>query len=429
MCFWTCCSSHPAKSGVPLHPPCGTHIDHISVRDSTKQALVYRPLAGFSTISSLFEPSTAKMEKLNTVLTIPRPGEVKLVERPYPRIVPGYVLVKTVIAPVCIEHQIYRDHTFEKESNDSEHLGHEGVGEVVEVTEGSRFEVGDRVIVYQGRRCGKCLPCLRGYSPTHCELHGKSGPDRAHYSHERACSNDSGGFAFAKYRTVPEDMLQNIPDGLSFRHAAAANCACGCTFTAVETLAVQSGDHVLVAGIGFIGFGIIINALYRKATVIVLGRNEYRMDICRKLGAQHIVNPDDPDWHDQVLEITGFKRGADHAFECSGYPYYQQRCLTGIRQYGGIYSLGFIPGSSERYPVHVLDDILNKHATWTGGHDVDLTHRDRLLSMILDDAVQEKINLMVTHEFPMSRANEAFEVGLTKKCGKIYLYPHEDCPV
>ena len=365
---------------------------------------------------------------VNTVLTIPRPGEVRLVERPYPRIIPGYALVKALIAPICIEHQIYRDHTFEEDSNDAEHLGHEGVGEVVEVCEGSRFAPGDRVIVYQGKRCGKCVPCLRGYSPTHCDLHGKVGPDRAHYSHERACGNDSGGFAFARYRTVPEDMLQRIPERLSFRHAAAANCACGCTFSAVETLGVATGDHVLVAGIGFIGFGIVINARYRGAKVIVLGRNPYRMEMCRRLGADHIVNPDAPDWQQQVREITGFKQGVDHAFECSGYPYYQQRCLSAIRQYGRIYSLGFVPGSDERYPLHVLDELLNKHATWTGGHDVDVNHRDRLLTMLLDESVQRSIDLMVTHEFPMSRAAEAFEVALTKRCGKIYLYPHEEEP-
>ena len=57
----------------------------------------------------------------DTVLTIPRPGEVRLVDRACPRIVPGCVLVKTAIAPVCIEHQIHRDHTFEEDSNDSGH--------------------------------------------------------------------------------------------------------------------------------------------------------------------------------------------------------------------------------------------------------------------------------------------------------------------
>ena len=57
---------------------------------------------------------------------------------------------------------------------------------------------------------------------------------------------------------------------------------------------------------------------------------------------------------------------------------------------------------------------------------MDVGHRDRLLAMLLDESVQKNIDLMVTHAFPMSRAAEAFEVALTKRCGKIYLYPHED---
>ena len=46
----------------------------------------------------------AMMERFNTVLTIPRPGEVRLVERPYPRSIPGYVLVKALIASICRVH-------------------------------------------------------------------------------------------------------------------------------------------------------------------------------------------------------------------------------------------------------------------------------------------------------------------------------------
>ena len=89
------------------------------------------------------------MSKSNTVLTIPSPGQAKLAEKPYPKITTGYALVKVAIAPICIEHQIYRDHTFEWHE-DEEHLGHEGVGTIVEVAPpGSRFQVGDRVVIFQ----------------------------------------------------------------------------------------------------------------------------------------------------------------------------------------------------------------------------------------------------------------------------------------
>jgi threonine dehydrogenase-like Zn-dependent dehydrogenase len=84
------------------------------------------------------------MGKSNTALTIPHPGEVALVERPYPRIQVGYALVQVEIAPICIEHQVYKQHRMEWHS-DADHQGHEGVGTIIEVAEGSRFEVGDRV--------------------------------------------------------------------------------------------------------------------------------------------------------------------------------------------------------------------------------------------------------------------------------------------
>jgi hypothetical protein len=43
----------------------------------------------------------------------------------------------------------------------------------------------------------------------------------------------------------------------------------------------------------------------------------------------------------------------------------------------------------------------------------------------LNKDVQRGIDVMVTHEFPMSRAGEAFDVQVSKQCGKIYLYPQK----
>ena len=45
--------------------------------------------------------------------------------------------------------------------------------------------------------------------------------------------------------------------------------------------------------------------------------------------------------------------------------------------------------------------------------------------MLLDPTVQQHIDAMVTHTFPMSQAQEAFELGVSKRCGKVYLLPQE----
>jgi len=390
----------------------------------------------------------------NIVLSIPEPGRTQLIEKPYPVIANGYALVKVTIAPMCIEHQIYRDFTFEWHE-DFEHLGHEGVGEVVETMSGSRFSVGDRVIMYQGNPCMECFVCVDGLSPTHClrkpyeqmdagavlrdledvddgkgtvtmEATAKTGNGMR--AIELACQSESGGFGFSRYRIAHEAMMQKIPDDLDYRYAATANCACGCTFTGLQELGVGAGDVVLVAGIGFIGFGAIINAKWRGAKVIALGRNEFRMKLARKIGADYVINPDDPDWLEQIHAITGPTRGVDYVAECSGYPYYQSKAIAAVRRYGGIFFFGFLPGSEDKLDIHILDEIMNRHVQLTGGHDVRFIDRERLLRMLQDRDVQAAIDHMVTHEFNMSDADAAFEAALSKQAGKLYVYPWDDAP-
>ena len=43
------------------------------------------------------------MSKNNVILTIPEPGKFELVEKPFPKIKPGYAVIKTEIAPVYEE--------------------------------------------------------------------------------------------------------------------------------------------------------------------------------------------------------------------------------------------------------------------------------------------------------------------------------------
>ena len=369
--------------------------------------------------------------RTNTVLTIPAPGMAALAEKPYPNVVEGFVIVENEIAPVCNEARIFRDHQFEWHDS-PEHLGHESVGTIVETRPGSRFAVGDRVIVFQGNSCQQCFVCEEGLSPTHCLGIPYEGFDEGMAPQdvtagllgiEKVNGSDSGGFAMAQYRLAPEHMVMKLPDGLSFEHAAAGLCTLGPSHTMAETVGIAAGDVVVVGGIGFIGLGAIVNALHRGATVLVLGRNATRMQICRDLGVHAIINPDDADWLDQIHAFTDDRRGADLAFECSGAPYYLDRCFAGVRRYGTVISLGH--NGPQPYSLSILNDLMDRVITWTGGHDVRFRDRTRLIRMLCDTDTQRRIDRLVTHTFPMSQAQEAFELGLTQACGKIYLRPRE----
>ncbi len=362
----------------------------------------------------------------NIALTVPTPGECVLVERPFPTIVAGYAVIKTEIAPVCLEgSRIWTEHDFEFH-DDPEHLGHEGVGTVVEVLPGSNFEVGDRVIVFQGDHCGQCHACSHGLSPTYCDANDPDihGNDKAAMRGiEYRNGSASGGFAMERYRITPEANLYKIPDALDFRYAASANCSFGVGFSNQEAMGTKAGDTVLVGGVGFIAFGHIISALYRNATVIALARNSYRIDMLKRMGVTHIFDPDDPDCIDKIRALSFRGQGVDLAVDGSGVPYYQKKLGAAVRKYGRVNFSGHTPGVS--IELNPLQHVLDPAHTISGQHDVRVIDREHLVRALMDPEVQRLIDIMVTHEFPMSRADEAFAIQASKQCGKIYLWTQQ----
>ena len=144
--------------------------------------------------------------------------------------------------------------------------------------------------------------------------------------------------------------------------------------------------------------------------------------------SDHIVNPDDEDWLEQIHKLTGNLYGADLVIEASGYPYYQKKALACVRRFGTVWIYGFLVETSEPLPIRLLDEIHNRGVKLTGSHDVFVSHREGLLKMLQAPDVQEWSNHLITHEFNMSEATSAFDAALSKKAGKIFLYPHENCP-
>jgi alcohol dehydrogenase len=183
---------------------------------------------------------------------------------------------------------------------------------------------------------------------------------------------------------------------------------------------VKAGDTVLVGGVGFIAMGHIISALYRNATVIALIRNPYRKEMLEKMGVGHFVDPGDDYWLEQVQALTYEGQGVDHAVDGSGVTYYQEKLMTATRIYGTVNFSGHTPGAKiDMSPLH---DVIDPSHHLMGQHDVRIQDRERLVRSLLNKDVQRAIDVMVTHEFPISQAGDAFDVQVSKKCGKIYLY-------
>ncbi|MGI9414092.1 MAG: zinc-dependent alcohol dehydrogenase [Hyphomicrobiales bacterium] len=370
------------------------------------------------------------MTKHNVILTIPEAHKVELVERSYPKVKSGYVIVRNEYAAVCLEGtRIYDNYEFEtfesgQYSDYPDGLGHESVGVVDYAPPGSNLRQGDRVIIFQGDWCGQCHACRNALSPTYCEsnLHPKPGQERVGMAGLQDLNgSESGGWAMAQYRIAPEVHCYRIPDNLDFKHAQAANCSVGVGWSNQELMNVKAGDTVLVGGIGFIALGHIISALHRNVTVIALIRNKYRQSILEQIGVEHYINPGDDDWLEQVKALTYEGQGADHSVECSGHPFYQKKCMAATRLYGTVNFSGHTPGA--RLNFSPLDAVTHPGHTLLGQHDVRMRDREGLVRCLMDPKVQKMVDAMMTHTFPIKDAEEAFKVQVSKKCGKILLQP------
>jgi len=194
-------------------------------------------------------------------------------------------------------------------------LGHEFSGEIVEVGELPRnlglFKAGDRVTIDPVQYCNACEVCKKGYVNL-CENKTVLG-----------VSVDGG---FAEYMKSKYTSLFKLPENVTFEQGAFSEPLADAMY-AVQNLEVTLGDFCVVIGPGPIG---LAQAQLIKSsgagTVVVLGTRDYRLDIAKKGGADHVFNTRDknskyyePDVVKKIAELTGGKM-ADRVIVATGDP-------------------------------------------------------------------------------------------------------------
>lgn len=325
--------------------------------------------------------------------------KAELIDVPDPKIKREYVLVKNHVAPMCTEY-----HAF-KNGQESSSLGHEAAGEVVEIAQPGRFQVGDRVVAMPLYGCGVCRLCLAG-DYIHCE----QGVDPL-----TICDSPSGIATYAQYLIKPDRLLIPIPDGMSYEHASMACCGMGPTFGAMQKMNVTAFDTVLITGMGPVGIGGVLNARYRGARVIAVEGHPYRAALAKSLGAEAVIDPQDERALDQIRELTG-GNGADKAVETSGTPASKPFLIKSVRRRGEV---AFIGWSGQVDASEIIAKGLVVHGIW---------HWNLADAALVMQAIHGSADLLkksITHTFPMSKIQEVFELQITGNCGKVLLHPWE----
>jgi len=188
-------------------------------------------------------------------------------------------------------------------------LGHEAVGEVVEVGSLVKdFKVGDKVIVPAITPDWNSLEAQRGYS-----MH--SGGMLAGWKF----SNFKDG-VFAEYFHVndADGNLALIPEGVDPIEAVMLCDMVPTGFHGVELADVQFGDTVCVIGIGPVGLMAVAGAVSRGASrLFAIGSRPKCIEVAKEFGATDIINYHEGDIVEQIMEKTQGK-GVDKVIIAGG---------------------------------------------------------------------------------------------------------------
>lgn len=176
-------------------------------------------------------------------------------------------------------------------------LGHEAVGEVVEVgSEVKDFHVGDRVLVPAITPDWNSLEAQAGY-----QMH--SGGMLSGWKF----SNFKDG-VFGEYFHVndADGNLALLPEGMDLASACMLSDMVPTGFHGVELADIQFGDKVAVIGIGPVGLMAVAGTAIRGASEIyAVGSRPNCVSLAKEFGATDIINYHDGDIADQIMKKTG----------------------------------------------------------------------------------------------------------------------------
>jgi 2-desacetyl-2-hydroxyethyl bacteriochlorophyllide A dehydrogenase len=316
------------------------------------------------------------------------PGVIEFREVPLPEPGNGEVLLEVKAVTLCGSDK----HIF-KGKHPAVSLpipvGHEIAGQVVRVGEGvRRLAPGDRVAVEPVLTCGVCHFCRRG------EYH--------------LCENISfqyrvGQGGLTSHFLVAERWAHRLPDHLTYAEGALLE-PLSVTLHALRRADLHPGDTCAIFGDGPIGLLLLQLALLAGCgAAYVAGRNHFRLELAQQLGARAAFHNDEIDSLAEILARTD-GLGVDRAFEAAGVQQTLIQSLRSLRKGGHAVVVGLFEEAELPVPINLF---IQKEIALSGSQGY---HWDFQRALTLLEAHRLDLKWMLTHHFPLSQAQHAFDL-------------------
>ncbi|UIX34156.1 MULTISPECIES: zinc-dependent alcohol dehydrogenase family protein [unclassified Streptomyces] len=272
-------------------------------------------------------------------------------------------------------------------------LGHEAVGEIVEVGSDVRtVRPGDRVLVSCISACGRCRYCREG---AYGQCRGGGGWILGHLIDGTQ----------AEYVRVPyaDLSVHALPSAVDSKDAVMLADIFPTSYeVGVLNGRVRPGDTVAVVGAGPIGLAAIATArLFSPERIVAVDLAATRLEAAKRLGADAVA--DARETPEQLIADLTDGLGADVVIEAVGVPESFELCTRMVRPGGHVANVGV---HGKPATLH-LEDLWIKNVTITTGL-VDTYSTPTLLRMAA--AGRLPTAEMVTHTFPLDRMEEAYDV-------------------
>lgn len=324
---------------------------------------------------------------------------------PCPAPGPGELLVAVSLATICGSDL----HTVEGRRTEPAPsvLGHEAVGRVVAVgPDRDPLLLNRRVTWTLADSCGSCRPCRDWLLPQKCDRLFK-------YGHAALSSGSGLNGCYASHVVLRAGtVVVPVPDSVSDRLAAPANCALATMVAATEPLA-QGGETALIQGAGLLGiYGAVLLRELGWKRVLVTDPTPGRRVLAGRFGAE-VFAPDE-----LALSPSAV---ADAVIEVAGTAAVIPQGLRLLRPGGHYAFVGMV------HPDTRLDltgeTVVRKCLTLRGTHNYAPRHLQAAVDFLAAHAAEHPWADLVADPLPLARLGEAMQLARSGRWARVGVAP------
>lgn len=331
--------------------------------------------------------------------------DVQVVEAPDPKLQRSTDAIVRVTHSAICGADLLPYHGWTPGFEDGTILGHEFVGEVVDVGDAvSQIPVGARVVNTSMTSDGTCPNC-RAKRATQCET-------RSLFGYSGVYPRLEGGQAELVRVPMADRCLWPVPDDVSSEDAVFVADILPTAFAGVQRGGVSNGDLVVVLGCGPVGLMAVLSSVGVARQVIAVDGIEERRALAERLGAVAVS----PAEAAQAVADASGGIGADVVIEAAGALPALDASFGLARPQGVVSVIGahFEPDYPLNNAVMFEKELTLLFSIGNPGRD-----RERLFAAIQSGAMRP--STVLTHSLPLEDAREAYRAFDQREMTKVVL--------